>query len=124
VHPAGADWHANRLRMEAVCLQCHSSTWTRSHFARLDRIVEEYNQNYYAPLTRHFEKLYRDGVLDNRYLVDEGLEVELNEFWRREGRQAKMGTAMMAPDYTWWHGFYELKKHYTKITAKIDALKQ
>jgi len=124
VHPAGADWHANRLRMEAVCLQCHSSTWTRSHFARLDRIVEEYNQNYYAPLTRHFEKLYLDSVLDDTYLVDEGLEVELNEFWRREGRQAKMGTAMMAPDYTWWHGFYELKKHYTKITAKIDALKQ
>jgi hypothetical protein len=34
----------------------------------------------------------------------------VEEFWRREGRRAKMETAMMAPDYTCWHGFYELKK--------------
>jgi len=25
--------------------------------------------------------------------------------WHHEGRRARMGTAMMGPDYAWWHGF-------------------
>jgi hypothetical protein len=53
-------------------------------------------------------------------LVDEPREVEIDEFWRREGRRSKMGAAMMAPDYTWWHGFYELKKRYTAIMGGAE----
>jgi hypothetical protein len=120
VHPAGSDWEAARMRMKAVCLQCHSRSWTASHFTGLDRVVSEYNQVYYQPLVRKLDELYARGVLDKTKLVDEALEVEADEFWRREGRRAKMGAAMMAPDYTWWHGFYELKKRYTEIMAKAD----
>jgi hypothetical protein len=123
VHPEGIDWRAARKRMESVCLQCHSPSWTLSHFKRLDRVVSEYNQAYYQPLTRKFDELYDGGILDRSLLVDEPLEVKFDEFWRREGRRAKMGAAMMAPDYTWWHGFYELKKRYTKIMTEVDKKK-
>jgi hypothetical protein len=121
IHPEETDWQTARRRMEAVCLQCHSSSWTTSHFTRLDRVVSEYNRAYYQPLVRKLEKLYADGVLDRSRLVDEPLEVEVNEFWRREGRRTKMGAAMMAPDYTWWHGFYELKKRYSYILSRADV---
>lgn len=124
VHPEGIDWHAARHRMEAVCLQCHSKAWTTSHFARLDRVVDEYNQVYFGPLKQYFKALYQNGVLDNNRLLDEPLEVELDEMWRREGRRVKMGAAMMAPDFTWWNGFYELKKRYTQIMVKMEQTKQ
>ena len=29
---------------------------------------------------------------------------------------------MMAPDYTWWHGFYELKKRCMDIEEQAEAL--
>ena len=120
VRPEKNDWQAARKRMQAVCLQCHGASWTISHFAGLDRVVAEYNQAYYLPLDKKLDELYQAGVLDRSFLVDEPLEVQADEFWRREGRSAKMGAAMMAPDYTWWHGFYELKKRYTVIMADAE----
>jgi hydroxylamine dehydrogenase len=120
IRPEGADWQQARKRMETVCLQCHSASWTTSHFMRLDRVVSEYNQAYYQPLARKLDELYSAGILDRKKRVDEQLEVEVDEFWRRDGRRTKMGAAMMAPDYTWWHGFYELKKHYTAIMAGAE----
>ncbi|MGD2271621.1 MAG: multiheme c-type cytochrome [Desulfobacterales bacterium] len=120
VHPAGIDWRAARRRREAVCLQCHSSAWTQSHFARLDRVVDEYNQVYFGPFKQVFEALYQKSVLDGNRLLDEPLEIELDEMWRREGRRVKMGAAMMAPDFTWWHGFYELKKRCTEILSNVQ----
>jgi hypothetical protein len=31
---------------------------------------------------------------------------------------------MMAPDYAWWHGFYECKKRYVSFTEKANDLIQ
>jgi hypothetical protein len=83
VRSEGDDWQAARRRMQAVCLQCHSLSWTTSHFTGLDRVVSEYNQAYYLPLAKKLETLYRTGVLDSSRLVDEPLEVQVDEFWRR-----------------------------------------
>jgi hypothetical protein len=120
--PEGTDWQAARKRMQTVCLQCHSVSWTASHFTRLDGVVSEYNKAYYQPLARKLDELYATGVLDPGRRVDEPLEVGMDEFWRREGRRAKMGAAMMAPDYTWWHGFYELKKRFVYILPRADMM--
>ena len=35
-----------------------------------------------------------------------------------------MGAAMMAPDYAWWHGFYELKRRYIHIRKAASDLRQ
>ncbi len=38
------------------------------------------------------------------------------ELWHHEGRRARHGTAMSGPDYAWWHGIYEVAKHfYTEL---------
>ena len=31
---------------------------------------------------------------------------------------------MMAPDYAWWHGFYELKKRSMEIEEQAEELLQ
>ena len=33
------------------------------------------------------------------------------ELWHHEGRRARHAAAMMAPDYTHWHGTYDLAKN-------------
>ncbi len=39
-----------------------------------------------------------------------------------EGRRARFGAAMMAPDYAWWHGFYDCKKTLRQILPQDFAL--
>lgn len=61
------------------------------------------------------DELYSRGLLSTDSYFDEELEWEFYELWHHEGRRARMGAAMMAPDYAWWHGFYELKHRYVKF---------
>jgi hypothetical protein len=83
-----------------------------AHYVQLDKTVSEYNEIYYKPAKKMLDSLYEKGLLDNSRYFDEELEVEFYELWHHEGRRARFGAAMMAPDYSWWHGFYECKKRY------------
>ena len=45
------------------------------------------------------------------------------ELWHHEGRRMRHGAAMMGPDFTHWHGSYEVSKNfYMKFLPKIEAL--
>jgi hypothetical protein len=45
------------------------------------------------------------------------------EIWHHEGRRARHGAAMVAPDYTHWHGTYDLAKHWmTKFIPEIKEI--
>ena len=48
--------------------------------------------------------------------------MEYYELWHHEGRRARMGASMMAPDYTWWHGFYECKKRFINYMEEANDL--
>ena len=116
--PAKTDWQAERAKMKSVCLQCHSQAWTDDHYVKLDAVVSEYETAYYTPAKAMMDTLYAKGLLDKTRYFDEAMEVEFYELWHHEGRRARMGAAMMAPDYSWWHGFYELKKRYNSFMAE------
>jgi hypothetical protein len=47
--PAKTDWKVERAKMQEICNQCHSKTWTESHYARMDQAVENYNEIYFKP---------------------------------------------------------------------------
>ncbi len=110
--PAQTSWREEREKMSLVCQQCHGKTWTDAHFIKFDRVVEEYNEVYYKPAKALLDELYEAGAMEPKPFFDERLEVEFYELWHHEGRRARMGAAMMAPDYAWWHGFYECKKRF------------
>lgn len=120
--PAKTDYKIEREKMKTVCAQCHGREWIDGHFAQLDQVVEEYNTIYYAPAKKTFDSLNEKGLLDPSRMFDERMEVEFYELWHYEGRRARMGTAMMAPDYTWWHGFYELKKRYNNFMEEANDM--
>ena len=85
-------------------------------------MVEEYNNVYFLPAKKMLNRLYASKLLDNTKFFDENLEIEYYELWHHEGRRARMGTAMMAPDYTWWHGFYECKKRFNTYMHEARQL--
>ncbi len=120
--PAKVNHEVERQKMKDICLQCHGNTWTDAHFVRLDKVVEEYNEVYFKPVKKMLDDLYAKGLLDKTKFFDEELEIEFYEIWHHEGRRARFGAAMMAPDYAWWHGFYDLKKHYNTYMEKARDL--
>jgi hypothetical protein len=120
--PADVDHEEEREKMRQVCLACHSPQWTDGHFDRFDAAVENYNEVYYKPAKKLIDNLYEKKLLSKDKPLDEKLEIEMYELWHNEGRRARFGAAMMAPDYAWWHGFYDLKKRCMEIEALVDEL--
>ena len=120
--PAKTDWKQEREKMKKVCLACHSQSWTDGHFNNLDASVENYNENYFKPMKKIVDELYEKKLLSKDKNLDEQLEIDMYELWHHEGRRARFGAAMMAPDYAWWHGFYELKKRCMIIETEAEEL--
>jgi len=121
--PSNTHWRLERRRMKTVCLQCHSPEWADGHFANLDSVITNYNEVYYRPVRAEMDQLYSSGLLSDRSYFDEYLEWEFYEFWHHEGRRTRMGAAMMAPDYAWWHGFYEMKHRYLLFMEEAEKAK-
>ncbi|MFZ7127263.1 MAG: multiheme c-type cytochrome [Desulfobacterales bacterium] len=120
--PAQTDWKVERDKMKAVCAQCHGASWIDDFYSGFDQAVEEYNEVYYKPAKQKFDELNEKGLLDPTRFFDERLEVEFYELWHHEGRRARMGSMMMAPDYAWWHGFYEVKLRYNIFMEEANHL--
>nr|WP_232364310.1 multiheme c-type cytochrome [Desulforapulum autotrophicum] len=120
--PANNNWEVERNKMKAVCLQCHGNKWVDDHYTKLDNVVQEYNDVYYTPAKKMLDTLYEKDLITKERYFDEDPELEFYELWHYPGRRARMGTAMMAPDYAWWHGFYECKAIYNKFMENSNEL--
>ena len=116
------NWEARRGDMKKVCGNCHGPDWVGNFYKQYDAVVDLYNNKFAVPAKAVMKKLRDAGKLTPTPF-DEPLEWEYYELWHHEGRRARMGTAMMGPDYTQWHGFYEVAKHfYTEFLPEAEAL--
>jgi hypothetical protein len=122
--PAKTNWKTERDKMKQVCMQCHSKQWVDAHYDQFDGAVKLYNDTYFKPAQAKLGELYKKGLLPKNAFFKSPLWVEFYELWHHEGRRARMGAAMMAPDYAWWHGFYECKKRYVSFMREADELIQ
>jgi hypothetical protein len=120
--PADTNWEEERDKMKSICNQCHGDAWTNDHYTSLDNAVENYNENYFKPAKAKLDELYEKGLMDDSKFFDEPLEWEFYELWHHEGRRARMGVAMMAPDYAWWHGFYECKHRFADFMERANTM--
>lgn len=118
--PAKTDWKTERARMKKICNQCHENLWTDSHFKQYDDAITLYNDVYFKPVKKKLGELYAAGILPKDAFFKSPLWVVFYELWHHEGRRARFGAAMMAPDYAWWHGFYECKQGYVEFMHQAD----
>jgi len=111
-----------RADMQKVCSSCHAKQWVGNFYKQYDAAVGLYNDKFAAPSKAIMKKL-RDAGKISATPFDDKIEWTYYELWHHEGRRARMGTAMMGPDYTQWHGFYEVAKHfYTEFLPEAEAL--
>ena len=117
----GSTWEEKQARMKTVCEQCHSSTWVDNYYTQADIVVELYNTQY-TTTKAVVDELYEEGLITTESF-DEPIEFKIYEMWHHEGRRARMGAFMMAPDYVQWHGFYEMLADKVEIEHMAEEIR-
>jgi hypothetical protein len=103
-------WEARRKNMTNVCYACHGSNIISGHYKQFDDVVNLYNEKFAKPIAASMKELTEKGYI-TAAPFDEKIEWTWWEIWHHEGRRARHGASMMGPDYTWWHGMYEVAQH-------------
>ena len=106
------NWRQKRAAMKQVCSACHTKSMIDGHYAQFDGLVQLYNNKFAKPAGKIMAMLSKKGLLKNKASFSNDIEWVYWEIWHHEGRRARHGAAMMGPDYTWWHGIYEVAKHF------------
>ncbi len=100
-----------RDAMQTVCLSCHTQTWVNNFYVQFDEAVNLYNEKFGVPSRDIYNYLREIEVID-AVPMNEEMDYVYFEIWHHEGRRARHGASMMGPDYTQWHGFYELARNF------------
>jgi hypothetical protein len=104
-------WQLKRTRMKSVCANCHTSNYVNAFYKQYDDFIVNYNEKFAKPGTA-IMKLLLDKGLRTKPDFDEEIEWTRFYLWHHEGRRARHGASMMAPDYTHWHGMYEVADRF------------
>jgi hypothetical protein len=102
-------WQTRRANMKNVCLNCHNTQWIDNFYVQYDALIDLYHEKFAIPgdaLYKLAKPLLEPVAFANR------LDFVWFELWHHEGRRARHGAAMMGPDYTHWHGTYELARNF------------
>jgi len=104
-------WQQRRKDMNSVCSACHTKSMIDNFYQQFDNLVELYNDKFARPGKSLMDILKKEGMT-TPIAFDEKIEWTWFYLWHHEGRRARHGAAMMAPDYTQWHGMYEVAERF------------
>lgn len=107
-----AKWDSKRDSMKDVCSACHQKRFVDGHYYQYDSLVRLYNDKFAKPATKIYKMAKEKGLLERKVGFGNDLDWEYWELWHHEGRRTRMGAAMMAPDYAWWHGIYDVAHNF------------
>jgi hydroxylamine dehydrogenase len=116
-------WEDNKVRMQSTCLECHNKDFVARFYTDADKATVAVND---------FVKQGQDimkPLYDQKLVADKPFQepIQFSEFelWHHWGRTAKFGAWMQGPDYTQWHGAYEMLKALSDLRdlakQKLDA---
>ncbi len=132
-HTTDAKWNLSsaeitgdqrRENMKDVCMACHQSGYIDAFFTQYEALIDLYNEKYAKPGLELYAAAVRVLETDPEYAkFSHPIDFTWFEIWHHEGRRARHAASMMAPDYTHWHGTYDLAKHWiTKFVPELQAL--
>ena len=111
-------WQDNKVRMQGVCLECHNKIFIDDFYTAADKATEQVNawvkqsDDMVAPL--------KDNNLLTAAPFDEPIDFTYFELWHHWGRTTKFGAWMQGPDYSQWHGAYELLSDLAELRLMVD----
>ena len=99
-------WQDNMVRMQGVCAECHNKEFVDQLYTDGDKLVEAINDQV-KESDQVVAPLQQKGLLTDTPF-DEPIDFTYFQIWHHWGRTAKFGAWMQGPDYTQWHGAYEI----------------
>ncbi|MFN0197351.1 MAG: multiheme c-type cytochrome [Planctomycetaceae bacterium] len=102
-----------RTNMKQVCHHCHTPDYVNAFYKQYDDFIVLYNEKFAKPGQKIMNALLENGLI-TKTQFDEEIEWTWFYLWHHEGRRARHGASMMAPDYAHWHGMYEVAERFYK----------
>jgi hypothetical protein len=102
-----------RNRMKNVCGHCHAPDYVNGFYKQYDDFLLLYNEKFGKP-GKAIMTAFAENGLTSPTPFDEEIEWTWFYLWHHEGRRARHGASMMAPDYAHWHGMYEVAERFYK----------
>ena len=108
-------WQDNKTRMQGICRECHNTAFVGDFYTRADAATEAVN-GFIKQSDTIMADLKANNLLTDKPF-DEPIDFTHFETWHHYGRTAKFGVWMQGPDYTQWHGAYEVVKGLVELQA-------
>jgi len=111
-------WQDNLVRMQGVCLECHNEVFIGDFYAAADKATERVNV-----WVRESDEIIKP-LVDQSLLTpapfDEPIDFVYFELWHHWGRTTKFGVWMQGPDYSQWHGAYEVLSDLAELREMVE----
>jgi len=119
---AAVKWQERRENMQKVCTVCHTDGFVSNFYEQYDGVINLYNKKFGTP-GKKIMKALRENKLITETKFDEEIEWAWWEIWHHQGRRARHGVSMMGPDYTHWHGLYDVAQEwYMKFIPEVKHI--
>jgi hypothetical protein len=115
--------------MSGICNQCHGTSWTNSHFVRLENTLREVDSMTLAStrlLVEAWTHGLAEGLPQGKNPFDEAIEQMWIKQWLFYANSVKYASAMTgAPDYaTFKNGWWNLTENLQQMKDWIELIKQ
>jgi hydroxylamine dehydrogenase len=115
-------WEDNKVRMQAVCQECHNENFIGDFYAGADKATQRVNE-WVRQSDEMMQPLVDAGKLTSDPF-DEPIDFVYFELWHHWGRTAKFGAWMQGPDYSQWHGAYEVLADLAELRKLVEEKMQ
>lgn len=113
-------WQDNKVRMQSVCRECHNQNFLDQFYTAGDAATEQVNA-WVAESDQIVAPLKEAGIMTAEPF-DMPIDFTYFELWHHWGRTAKFGVWMQGPDYTQWHGAYEVLSDLVELRTMTAEL--
>ena len=111
-------WQDNKVRMQSVCLECHNQLFVDDFYTAADAATERVNE-WVVESDEMIAPVIEAGLLTDAPF-DEPIDFVYFNLWHHWGRTTKFGVWMQGPDYSQWHGAYEVLHELAELREMVD----
>jgi hydroxylamine dehydrogenase len=115
-------WEDNKVRMQGVCQECHNENFIGDFYTGADKATQRVNE-WVRQSDEMMQPLVDAGKLTSDPF-DEPIDFVYFELWHHWGRTAKFGAWMQGPDYSQWHGAYEVLADLAELRKLVEEKMQ
>jgi hypothetical protein len=115
---ARPDAQANGTRMQSICLQCHASDFVVNFYAGAGQVTSSV-----TAMLKQADAIIAPLIARGLYTTtpfDEPIKFVYFDIWHDYGRTAKFGAWMQGPDYSQWHGAYEILRNLAVLQSMAN----